>query len=162
MLTRKQFIQATASGFAAAFVGCGDSAGTGGAGGTATTTSTSGSTTKAATTGVTTSGATSSSKSGSSTSTASTGTGQSLTCSAPAVAIGSNHPVGSEHKMTVAMADVAAGVDKTYDIMGNSLHTHSVTLTAADFAALKATGTTMAVSTTASMHSHPITVTCAS
>ena len=64
--------------------------------------------------------------------------------------------------MTVSMADVTAGVDKIYDIMGNSIHTHAVTLTAADFAALKSAGSIMVTSATTSFHSHPITVTCGS
>lgn len=140
MLTRKDFFLTAIGSVAATLVGCGDSSGTGGAGGTASTT--------------TTGTGTGSSKS-------STGAGQMLTCASPAVSIGTNHPVGSEHKMAVAAADVTAGVDKTYDIMGNSIHTHSVTLTAADFATLKSTGTVM-VTSTATIHTHVITVTCAS
>lgn len=73
-----------------------------------------------------------------------------------------NHPAGIEHIMSVPNTDVTAGVDKIYDIMGNSVHTHSVTLTAADFATLKATGSVMVTSTVGALHTHPITVTCSS
>src|SRR5262245_1805251 len=49
------------------------------------------------------------------------------------VNIGSNHG----HVLAVTIADINAGVDKSYDIRGTADHTHTVTLTAADFASLK-------------------------
>jgi hypothetical protein len=73
------------------------------------------------------------------------------------VTIGTNHG----HVLVVSQADVAAGVDKTYDIMGTALHTHSVMVTAALFAKL---ATNMAISVTSSTtdaHNHSITVVCA-
>ena len=48
-----------------------------------------------------------------------------LTCG---TTIGTNHP--EAHTMEVTAAEVEAGADMTYDIMGASAHTHSVTLTA--------------------------------
>ena len=161
MLTRKQFIQAAVGAVAATVAGCGDSAGTGGAGGTGTTSSTTN--TSGSSKSSTSAQSTSSSKASSSASGTSTGTGQMLTCATPMANIGTNHPTGP-HAMTVSMADVTAGVDKIYDIMGTSLHTHSVTVTAAEFAELKATGTTMSTSTSggAVAHTHVVTVTCAS
>ncbi len=79
-------------------------------------------------------------------------------CTTPAVAIGSNHG----HTLVVSLTDVNAGVDKTYDIMGTSLHAHSVTITAADFTMIKAGTTRMFVSTTGSTHMHAVTVMCVS
>jgi hypothetical protein len=71
-------------------------------------------------------------------------------------AIGANHG----HALTVTKADVAAGLDKTYDIQGSSLHAHSVTITAAMFAQLAANTAVSATSTVAAAHDHAITVTC--
>ncbi len=73
------------------------------------------------------------------------------------VAIGSNHG----HTMTVSKAEVAAAVEKTYDIQGTSAHPHSVTVTAADFAKLANNMDVVVMSTTNSMHSHSVTVRCA-
>jgi hypothetical protein len=70
--------------------------------------------------------------------------------------IGGNHG----HELTVAKADVAAGVDKTYDITGTALHSHAVTITAAMFAQLQANFGVMTVSTIGAGHTHNITVTC--
>lgn len=53
----------------------------------------------------------------------------------PATTIGDNHS-HAPHKMTVTAADIAAGVDKTYSIMGAANHDHMVTITAAQFAML--------------------------
>jgi len=75
----------------------------------------------------------------------------------PTATIGTNHG----HTLVVSAADIAAAADKTYDIMGSSVHTHSVTLTAAHFASLAAGTMVMTVSTTGSAHTHSITVRCA-
>jgi hypothetical protein len=45
------------------------------------------------------------------------------------------------HALSIPMADITAGVDKTYGAMGTATHNHFVQLTAADFAMLKAGGT---------------------
>jgi hypothetical protein len=73
------------------------------------------------------------------------------------VRIAANHG----HVLVVSMDDVAAGVDKTYDIMGTAAHTHSVTVTADQFAMLQTNHTITTTSTVASSHSHGITVMCA-
>lgn len=73
------------------------------------------------------------------------------------VTIASNHG----HVLVVTQAEVQAGADKTYDIMGTALHTHSVTVTAAMFAKLASNMSVTTVSTTGSNHTHNITVVCA-
>jgi hypothetical protein len=75
------------------------------------------------------------------------------------VMIADNHP-HAPHALVVPSADVQAGVEKVYDIMGVAAHTHTITVTAADFATLKAGGTIMETSTTALDHSHVITISC--
>ena len=76
-----------------------------------------------------------------------------------AVTIDGNHG----HVLTVTASDVNAGVDKTYDIMGTAIHTHMVTVKAADFAKLQsnANGSVMVTSTLGSAHMHTITILCA-
>jgi hypothetical protein len=73
--------------------------------------------------------------------------------------IADNH-VHAPHVLMVTSADVQAGVEKTYDIMGAASHTHMVTLTAADFTALKGGGEVMHDSTAAMGAMHAITVSC--
>jgi hypothetical protein len=63
--------------------------------------------------------------------------------------------------MMVSVADVTAGVEKTYDITGSAPHTHMVTVTAANMASLKTGGTVMVQSTTGGAHTHAVTVMCA-
>jgi hypothetical protein len=70
------------------------------------------------------------------------------------------------HTMSVLIADINAGVDKTYDIHGTADHTHTVTITAADFASLKQNmsaqrNTTITTSATFGTHLHTIFVSCA-
>jgi len=79
-------------------------------------------------------------------------------CTTPTAAIQGNHG----HTLTVSLADVTAGVDKTYDITGTSAHAHSVTVTAADFTMIKAGTTRMVVSTSGGGHTHPVNVMCVS
>jgi len=76
-----------------------------------------------------------------------------------AVTIDANHG----HVLMVTASDVAAGVAKTYDIMGTADHTHMVTVTAANFATLQsnANGSVMVTSTLGSAHMHTITILCA-
>jgi hypothetical protein len=50
--------------------------------------------------------------------------------------VGRNHG----HVLAVSVADVLAGVPKTYDINGTSGHSHEVTLSAEDFKTLQAGG----------------------
>jgi hypothetical protein len=81
---------------------------------------------------------------------------------APAGACALNEAISANHGhvLTVSAADVTAAVDKTYDIMGSSVHTHTVTLTAAHFAMLAQNQTVNVTSTSSGAHSHTITITC--
>jgi hypothetical protein len=74
-----------------------------------------------------------------------------------AATIGGNHG----HVLTVSKEDVAAGVQKTYDIRGSADHTHQVTLTMADMEALRTNMQAREVSTVDLSHSHAISVSCA-
>lgn len=80
-------------------------------------------------------------------------------CTTPNTVIQTNH-AGAAHVMTVSLADVNAGADKTYDIMGASLHTHSVTITAAQFTQIKNGQTLALTSTSGGAHTHAVTVMC--
>ena len=77
-----------------------------------------------------------------------------------ATMIANNH-VHAPHALVVPAADIQAGVDKTYDIMGAATHTHQVTVTAAQFAMLQAGGTVMSTSTETLAHTHVCTISCA-
>ena len=60
------------------------------------------------------------------------------------------------HPMTVSAADVIAGVEKAYDVQGPANHSHTVTLTAEDFALLgEAAFVTLSVENT-----HSVRVQC--
>jgi hypothetical protein len=98
---------------------------------------------------------------GSSSSSGSTGgdstTGEPGACEAdPDVVIGTNHG----HELVVPLADVMAAVEVTYNIQGTSMHSHEVTLTAADFAMLQAGMVVMVTSSQGAMHDHAVTVSC--
>ena len=73
------------------------------------------------------------------------------------ISIGSNHG----HTLTVSVADIQAGAEKTYAIMGTSTHTHSVTLTSSHFADLAANKSVSLVSTSGSGHTHSVSIGCA-
>jgi len=73
--------------------------------------------------------------------------------------IADNH-AHSPHNLTVPSADIQAGVDKTYDIMGMANHSHTITITAAEFATLLAGGTIMDTSTVGLCHTHVVTTSC--
>ena len=84
-----------------------------------------------------------------------TGGGSGDTC---AESIAGNHD--APHKVDVTSADVTAAQNKDYDIRGTASHTHTLTLSAADFATLAA-GTAVTVKTHGGpAHEHDITVTC--
>jgi hypothetical protein len=74
------------------------------------------------------------------------------------VSIGGNHG----HSLTVSVADINAGVDKTYSIEGSADHPHQVTVTAAQFNTLKSNTQIVIASSVNSDHSHSVTVSCAS
>ncbi len=71
--------------------------------------------------------------------------------------IGTNHG----HSLTVSKEDVNAGSQKVYSIQGSSGHDHAVTLTAANFAALKNNNAISVTSTAGDGHTHSVTVSCA-
>ena len=70
--------------------------------------------------------------------------------------IAGNH----SHAATIPSADLMGSADKTYSIQGASGHTHSITLTAANFASLRA-GNSVSVTSTSSGHTHVCTIKCA-
>jgi hypothetical protein len=72
-------------------------------------------------------------------------------------AIAGNHG----HVITVTKADIMAGVDKDYHIMGAATHDHVLTITAAQFAMLALNTNISDTSTTTSLHDHVITISCA-
>lgn len=75
----------------------------------------------------------------------------------PTIAIGGH----AGHVLVVTLAEIEAGVEVQYDIMGGSPHTHSVVISAEDFATLQSTGSVVVTSSFESMHEHMITLTCA-
>lgn len=81
-------------------------------------------------------------------------------CSGVNATLSGNHG----HVLGIPPGDVAAGADKTYDIKGTSQHTHSVTITAAQFQQLAAGETIQVDSTRAGApdHLHTCTIICAS
>lgn len=83
---------------------------------------------------------------------------KSCTDNGTTAAISSNHG----HVLTVTKEDVVAAVDKTYDITGAATHSHTVTLTAANFASLQSdpNGQVM-VTSSVTGHTHQVTIRCA-
>jgi hypothetical protein len=70
--------------------------------------------------------------------------------------IASNHG----HALTVSAADKMTGAAKEYDIKGSADHSHTVSLSAEDFADL-ASGTILIMnSSTDAGHEHEVTITC--
>jgi len=57
-------------------------------------------------------------------------------------------------------ADVAAGVEKTYDITGNSTHPHDILVTAAMFTMLQQNQPVVVTSSEGFTHVHKVTITC--
>ena len=74
------------------------------------------------------------------------------------VVIKDNH-VHAPHALVVSKEDIAAGVDKTYMIMGGAIHDHTVTVTAAQFVEVK-TAPVIIMSTATDGHMHEVTVSC--
>jgi hypothetical protein len=72
--------------------------------------------------------------------------------------IGTNHG----HDLTVPLADVMAGVTKSYLLTTGNNHTHMVEITAENFTALKAAGTVSGLVsiTDATNHTHTVMLTC--
>lgn len=84
----------------------------------------------------------------------------------PTVDIVDNHlPSGGDHVLIVPREHVLEGVERTYDIRGDNMgHTHTVTLTAGDFASLQAGTTITLVSSNNGPegigHDHTINLSC--
>jgi hypothetical protein len=79
------------------------------------------------------------------------------TCATTNATISANHG----HAAMVPGADVAAGVQKTYNIQGASGHPHTIIVTAAMFTMLKAGQMVVIASSTDAGHTHSVTVGCA-
>jgi|GEM_PF-704257 len=71
--------------------------------------------------------------------------------------IGGNHG----HSLTVSVADVEAGNEKTYNIEGSAGHSHEVTVTAANFSTLANNQQVIVSSTNDNGHTHNVTISCA-
>lgn len=65
------------------------------------------------------------------------------------------------HTLTVSVADVSAGNEKTYNIAGSAGHAHEVTVTAANFSTLANNQQVVVSSTTENGHTHSVTISCA-
>lgn len=81
----------------------------------------------------------------------------SCTMNGTSVNIETNHG----HVLMVSKEDVTAAADKTYDITGTAAHSHSVTVTAADFAKLAQNMSVHLTSTTGGAHTHGVLIMCA-
>jgi hypothetical protein len=84
----------------------------------------------------------------------------------PTVEILDNHlPTGGEHVLIVPPEDVVNGAERSYDIRGDNVgHTHTVTISTGDFAALRVGDPVTVVSsnngTVGAGHTHTIALTC--
>lgn len=140
-ISRAQFLQVGVS-LATIAAGCGDdgtsgSGAAGGAGGessggassTGGTASTSGGAGPTSTTGTTTTAS----------GTGGAGGSASVCLAAINASISGNHAQGP-HLLTIPLADIELGEEKTYSAQGQANHCHEVVLTAADFATLRSGG----------------------
>lgn len=64
------------------------------------------------------------------------------------------------HSISVPRADVTAGTPQTYDIQGSAGHSHTVSVSAAQFAILADVGMVIVTSSNMSGHSHQVTINC--
>ena len=81
----------------------------------------------------------------------------SMSCATTSSTISANHG----HVAMVPAADVMAGVEKSYNIKGGSAHPHMITITAAQFAMIKAGTPVTVTSSNDAGHTHNVTVMCA-
>lgn len=158
-ISRKDFLRFTVTfgGVAAAahLVGCGsdDSPSTTTDTGTGTDTGT-----KTDTGSGTDTGAGSDTGGGTDTGTKTDGSTEGGACTKVNGEIATNHG----HVLDVPFGDLSATGDKTYDIKGTALHTHSVTLTEAQRKDIAAGKSVIATSTDGgAAHTHTCTITCA-
>jgi hypothetical protein len=75
-------------------------------------------------------------------------------------ACGSTIATNHGHSVTVTKADAAAGAAKTYDIQGGADHSHTLEISAAQFAMLAAGDPVTIMSSTDAAHAHMVTVSC--
>lgn len=87
-------------------------------------------------------------------------------CGATGSAIANNHAAPYSHALNFPKTDVDLTTSQSYGIQGSALHSHNVTLSAAQLAQLKA-GMPVTVTSTITdggpgigPHSHDVTVTC--
>lgn len=85
------------------------------------------------------------------------GGGDCLTNGARASGITANHG----HSLVVSRDDVNAGTEKTYTIDGTAGHSHSITITSANFDKLKNNEPIEVTSTVGDSHDHIVIVSCA-
>lgn len=78
-------------------------------------------------------------------------------CSSTGAAISGNHG----HSVTIDKADLESTTPKTYSIQGSASHDHSITLSPANLAALKAGQSVTVTSSNNFQHDHSVMVTCA-
>ncbi|MBX3247135.1 MAG: hypothetical protein KF901_08145 [Myxococcales bacterium] len=85
-----------------------------------------------------------------------------VACDSVTTTIGTNHAGGQAHAVTVPAADVAAGEPRTYTLSGGN-HTHTIMVSAEDFAMLASGATVMVTSSGngAGNHTHVVTLACA-
>lgn len=159
-LTRKNFVLGTLATASTITFGCGDSTGTGGSGGGSGGESAGGAPEGGSGQGGTPSNGGGGAGQGGTPANGGAGEGGAggmaagLECTEM---ISANHG----HELVVSEADVLAAADKTYDITGTSMHSHSVTITAAQFGMLAQGTSVMVTSTSGGNHTHTVTVTCA-
>lgn len=65
------------------------------------------------------------------------------------------------HVLSIQASDLTGGRDRTYNIQGSADHSHSVTITAAQFTMLMAGATVTATSTLGGGHTHDTSTQCA-
>lgn len=80
---------------------------------------------------------------------------------APAGGCSANILGNHGHVLTIPQADLESTTARTYDILGNADHNHTVTFSATDLANLKAGQTVTVQTSTTLAHSHSISETCA-
>lgn len=73
-----------------------------------------------------------------------------------ATGISGNHG----HSLTIPEADLSSMTDKVYSIQGSAGHDHTVTLTVAQLAALRAGQSVDVTSSTSASHNHVVTARC--
>lgn len=82
-------------------------------------------------------------------------------CEAIDFVMGNPHRAGNRHFVVVPIADVIAGVERTYDITGESDHPHTIVVTPADFALIASGQDAMVTSSVDDRHDHDVFLFCA-